>query len=116
MQGAFGGPIVVGDSESRESADAAIASLLAGDEAAPKAPGLVPIRARAGELVYTGVLRTNLAAIASRVPVRGGWCPVSSEYFAITADAQAYHCWWELPEAWRAETFVAAAARSCAWS
>ncbi|MCP3800236.1 PLP-dependent aminotransferase family protein [Allokutzneria sp. A3M-2-11 16] len=31
--------------------------------------------------------------------------------FAITGDPQAYHCWWELPEAWRAETFVAAAAR-----
>jgi probable H4MPT-linked C1 transfer pathway protein len=40
----------------------------------------------AGELVYTGVLRTNLAAIAPRVPVPGGWCPVSSEYFAISAD------------------------------
>jgi (4-(4-[2-(gamma-L-glutamylamino)ethyl]phenoxymethyl)furan-2-yl)methanamine synthase len=40
----------------------------------------------AGELVYTGVLRTNLAAIAPRVPVRGGWCPVSSEYFAISGD------------------------------
>src|SRR5829696_7045764 len=36
-------------------------------------------RLLAGELVYTGVLRTNLAAIAPRVPVRDGWCPVSSE-------------------------------------
>jgi probable H4MPT-linked C1 transfer pathway protein len=36
-------------------------------------------RLLAGELVYTGVLRTDLAAIAPRVPVRGGWCPVSSE-------------------------------------
>ena len=43
-------------------------------------------RLLAGELVYTGVLRTNLAAIASRVPVRGGWCPVASELFAISAD------------------------------
>ncbi|MGZ6672552.1 MAG: hydantoinase/oxoprolinase family protein, partial [Solirubrobacteraceae bacterium] len=43
-------------------------------------------RLLAGELVYTGVLRTNLAAIAPRVPVPGGWCPVSSEYFAISAD------------------------------
>jgi (4-(4-[2-(gamma-L-glutamylamino)ethyl]phenoxymethyl)furan-2-yl)methanamine synthase len=43
-------------------------------------------RLLAGELVYTGVLRTNLAAIAPRVPVDGGWCPVSSEYFAISAD------------------------------
>jgi hypothetical protein len=43
-------------------------------------------RLQAGELVYTGVLRTNLAAIAPRAPVRGGWCPVASEYFAISAD------------------------------
>jgi (4-(4-[2-(gamma-L-glutamylamino)ethyl]phenoxymethyl)furan-2-yl)methanamine synthase len=58
-------------------------------------------RLMAGELVYTGVLRTNLAAIAPRVPVPGGWCPVSSEYFAISADvhlvlghlpADAYDC------------------------
>jgi probable H4MPT-linked C1 transfer pathway protein len=58
-------------------------------------------RLRAGELVYTGVLRTNLAAIARRVPVHGGLCPVSSEYFAISADAhlvlgrlapEAYDC------------------------
>jgi (4-(4-[2-(gamma-L-glutamylamino)ethyl]phenoxymethyl)furan-2-yl)methanamine synthase len=58
-------------------------------------------RLLAGELVYTGVLRTNLAAIAPRVPVRGGWCAVSSEYFAISADVhlvlgrlaqEAYDC------------------------
>jgi probable H4MPT-linked C1 transfer pathway protein len=45
-------------------------------------------RLLAGELVYTGALRTNLAAIAPRVPVRDGWCPVASELFAISADAQ----------------------------
>jgi (4-(4-[2-(gamma-L-glutamylamino)ethyl]phenoxymethyl)furan-2-yl)methanamine synthase len=58
-------------------------------------------RLLAGELVYTGVLRTNLAAIAPRVPIRGGWCPVASEYFAISADVhlvlghltpEAYDC------------------------
>jgi probable H4MPT-linked C1 transfer pathway protein len=58
-------------------------------------------RLLAGELVYTGVLRTNLAAIAPRVPVRGERCPVSSEYFAISADVhlvlgrlarEAYDC------------------------
>jgi (4-(4-[2-(gamma-L-glutamylamino)ethyl]phenoxymethyl)furan-2-yl)methanamine synthase len=43
-------------------------------------------RLLAGELVYTGALRTNLAAIAPRVPVRGGSCPVASELFAISAD------------------------------
>ncbi|NWF25711.1 PLP-dependent aminotransferase family protein [Streptomyces sp. PKU-EA00015] len=30
---------------------------------------------------------------------------------AVRADPHAYHCWWELPEPWRAETFIAAAAR-----
>jgi probable H4MPT-linked C1 transfer pathway protein len=56
-------------------------------------------RLLAGELVYTGALRTNLAAIAPRVPVRGGWCPVASELFAISADVhlvlghlEAYDC------------------------
>jgi probable H4MPT-linked C1 transfer pathway protein len=58
-------------------------------------------RLLAGELVYTGLLRTNLAAIAPRVPVRGRRCPVSSEYFAISADVhlvlghlepEAYDC------------------------
>jgi (4-(4-[2-(gamma-L-glutamylamino)ethyl]phenoxymethyl)furan-2-yl)methanamine synthase len=39
-----------------------------------------------GELVYTGALRTNLAAIAPRVPLRGRWCPVASAQFAISAD------------------------------
>ena len=43
-------------------------------------------RLLAGELVYTGALRTNLATIAPRVPVRGGVCPVASELFAISAD------------------------------
>ncbi|HEX6026074.1 MAG TPA: hydantoinase/oxoprolinase family protein [Solirubrobacter sp.] len=43
-------------------------------------------RLLAGELVYTGVLRTNLAAIAPAVPVRGAMCPVAAEWFAISAD------------------------------
>jgi probable H4MPT-linked C1 transfer pathway protein len=45
-------------------------------------------RLLAGELLYTGALRTNLAAIAPRVPVRDRWSPVASELFAISADAQ----------------------------
>ena len=45
-------------------------------------------RLLAGELVYTGALRTNLATIAPRVPVRDSWCPVASEQFAISADVQ----------------------------
>ncbi|HTX08882.1 MAG TPA: hydantoinase/oxoprolinase family protein [Solirubrobacteraceae bacterium] len=44
-------------------------------------------RLRAGELVYTGALRTNVAAVLSQVPIGGEPCPVSSELFAISADA-----------------------------
>ena len=44
-------------------------------------------RLLAGELVYTGALRTNVAAVLSHVPVDGRPCPVASELFAITADA-----------------------------
>lgn len=29
----------------------------------------------------------------------------------VRADPRAYHCWWELPPPWRADTFAAAAAR-----
>jgi (4-(4-[2-(gamma-L-glutamylamino)ethyl]phenoxymethyl)furan-2-yl)methanamine synthase len=44
-------------------------------------------RLLAGELVYTGALRTNVAAALSQVPVGGRPCPVSSELFAVSADA-----------------------------
>jgi probable H4MPT-linked C1 transfer pathway protein len=44
-------------------------------------------RLLAGELVYTGALRTNVAAVVSHVPIGGEACPVSSELFAISADA-----------------------------
>jgi len=60
----------------------------------PIAAGRVAARGRtdverllAGELVYTGALRTNVAAVLPQVPVGGEPCPVSSELFAITADA-----------------------------
>ena len=39
-----------------------------------------------GELVFTGALRTNLAAVVQTVPVAGQMCRVASEYFAITGD------------------------------
>jgi DNA-binding transcriptional MocR family regulator len=31
--------------------------------------------------------------------------------FAVQSDPRSYHCWWRLPRPWRADTFVAAAAR-----
>jgi hypothetical protein len=39
-----------------------------------------------GELVYTGALRTNLAAIVQSVPVKGSYSRVASEYFSISGD------------------------------
>jgi len=39
-----------------------------------------------GELVYTGVLRTNVATVVNHVPLRGRMVRVSSELFASTAD------------------------------
>lgn len=44
-------------------------------------------RLLAGELLYTGALRSNVAAVVAQVPIGGRPCPVSSELFAITADA-----------------------------
>ncbi|MEM3733302.1 MAG: hydantoinase/oxoprolinase family protein [Candidatus Bathyarchaeia archaeon] len=39
-----------------------------------------------GELVYTGILRTNVATIVSKVPVKGELTSVSSEFFAQSGD------------------------------
>ena len=40
----------------------------------------------AGELVYTGVVRTPLMAVAERAPFQGQSIPLVAEYFATTAD------------------------------
>jgi hypothetical protein len=39
-----------------------------------------------GELVYTGSLRTNVAAIVKSIPIRNGVAGVSSELFALSGD------------------------------
>jgi probable H4MPT-linked C1 transfer pathway protein len=44
-------------------------------------------RLRRSELVYSGVLRTNIAAILDTVKLNGATSRISSELFAITADA-----------------------------
>jgi probable H4MPT-linked C1 transfer pathway protein len=44
-------------------------------------------RLSAGELVYTGVLRTNPNTLTTSVPVRGRPCRVAAESFAVMADA-----------------------------
>jgi probable H4MPT-linked C1 transfer pathway protein len=39
-----------------------------------------------GELVYTGSLRTNVAAIIQSIPIRNGFANISSELFALSGD------------------------------
>ena len=43
-------------------------------------------RLKTGELVYSGILRTNVATIVDKVPLNGEFIRLSSELFAITAD------------------------------
>jgi (4-(4-[2-(gamma-L-glutamylamino)ethyl]phenoxymethyl)furan-2-yl)methanamine synthase len=49
-----------------------------------------------GELVYSGVVRTPVMALAERVPFAGHWVPLVPEYFATSADV--YRLTGELPE------------------
>ena len=43
-------------------------------------------RAEHGELLYTGLVRTFVMALAARAPFRGRWAPLMNEYFASAAD------------------------------
>jgi probable H4MPT-linked C1 transfer pathway protein len=43
-------------------------------------------RLAAGELVYTGITRSFVMAMASRAPFAGQWTPLMNEYFAGAAD------------------------------
>lgn len=59
----------------------------------PFADGAVAVRGYSdaermaeGELVYTGLTRTPVMAVADRVPFRGRWYPLMAEYFATMAD------------------------------
>ena len=47
-------------------------------------------RMRRGELIYTGIERTNLAGLLRSVPLFGKRCPVMNEQFATTRDAYVW--------------------------
>ncbi|HEX4262557.1 MAG TPA: hydantoinase/oxoprolinase family protein [Acetobacteraceae bacterium] len=49
-----------------------------------------------GELVYTGIARSFVMALADRVPFAGAWTPLACEYFASSADI--HRILGELPE------------------
>jgi probable H4MPT-linked C1 transfer pathway protein len=42
----------------------------------------------AGELVYSGLTRSFVMAMAARAPFAGAWTPLMNEYFASSADVQ----------------------------
>ena len=52
-------------------------------------------RLEAGELVYTGMVRSFLMSIAARIPFQGRWMPLMNEYFANMGDI--YRILGELP-------------------
>ncbi len=86
----------------------------------PIAAGTVVVEGRtdverllAGELVYTGALRTNIAAVLSHVPIGGRPCPVTSELFAIAADA---HLLRGEPVARAVHVLVPRRSRDLAWA
>jgi probable H4MPT-linked C1 transfer pathway protein len=45
-------------------------------------------RLKTGELVYSGTLRTNVAALIEKIPLDGAVLRIASELFAVTADIQ----------------------------
>lgn len=76
-----------------------------------------PERLRSGELVYSGILRTNPNTIVQQVPMRGRLCRVAAENFCCMADvylilgkieSSSYSC--PTPDG-RAKTVVAAQER-----
>jgi probable H4MPT-linked C1 transfer pathway protein len=54
-------------------------------------------RMRYDELIYTGIVRTPVTALADRAPFEGEWIGLMAEHFATTADI--YRLTGELPEA-----------------
>lgn len=74
-------------------------------------------RLECGELVYTGLTRSFVMALARQAPVGGTWTRLAREYFATSADV--YRILGELPEDadqmatadGRAKTFAASCAR-----
>jgi DNA-binding transcriptional MocR family regulator len=67
--------------------------------------------AAATRCVEDGTARTIEAAKRAAAVARQELVARRLAGFTVHADPRAFHCWWELPDPWRAETFVAAAAR-----
>ncbi|MEU9923862.1 PLP-dependent aminotransferase family protein [Streptomyces griseoluteus] len=58
-----------------------------------------------------GTVKKLVAAKQREAVVRQGIAARHLAGFAVRSHPRSYHCWWQLPRPWRADTFVAAAAR-----
>ena len=58
-----------------------------------------------------GVVKKLVEAKQQEAAVRQEIAALHLAGFAVQSDSRSYHCWWRLPRPWRADTFVAAAAR-----
>ncbi|MFF7448427.1 MULTISPECIES: aminotransferase class I/II-fold pyridoxal phosphate-dependent enzyme [unclassified Streptomyces] len=58
-----------------------------------------------------GVVQALVAAKQREAVARQRIAARCLEGFEVRGEQRSYHCWWRLPRPWRADTFVAAAAR-----
>ncbi|MGW3101636.1 aminotransferase-like domain-containing protein [Streptomyces sp. NPDC001100] len=58
-----------------------------------------------------GTVQALVTAKQKEAAVRQGIAARQLAGFAVRSDPRSFHCWWRLPRPWRADTFVAAAAR-----
>ncbi|MFJ8589596.1 PLP-dependent aminotransferase family protein [Streptomyces sp. NPDC093595] len=58
-----------------------------------------------------GIIKQLVAAKQQHAAVRQEIAARHLAGLAAQSDSRSYHCWWQLPRPWRADTFVAAAAR-----
>jgi DNA-binding transcriptional MocR family regulator len=89
-------------------------ALTSGIGAALRAAGAVPMRfalEAAHRWQQDGTVRQLVRAKQRQAAARQRIAARELAGFAVRSDPRSYHCWWQLPHPWRADTFVAAAAR-----
>ncbi|WBO65448.1 PLP-dependent aminotransferase family protein [Streptomyces camelliae] len=89
-------------------------ALTASVAAALRAGGWAPMRfalEAAHRWQQDGTVRKLVAAKQREATVRQELAARCLAGFPVRGEPRSYHCWWHLPRPWRADTFVAAAAR-----
>ncbi|GLU49799.1 PLP-dependent aminotransferase family protein [Nocardiopsis ansamitocini] len=90
------------------------ASLVSGVAAAVHSGGWTPMRFAldaATRWLTDGAVESVVSAKQREAAVRQEIAAHHLGGFSVRSDPRSYYCWWELPAPWRADTFVAAAAR-----